>query len=1181
MKQLLNKYKYILVVIVLISILMFNKDVFSYVKYKVNELSPSLSGYTFGSTVTLTKGVDLVEGNTESIRKKNTINLQNAIDELSSSGGGILNLPSGTYYFAEGGSSPSGEQYAIKPKNNVKIVGAGNDETTSSKRTTLKPYYRCPNNGEKGSMDMFYFNNYKDANFPKDATTSTKVDVPYIDINGKSKVLENQTVYLINADFSDFIIDGAEVKGCTYETDGKGFMINVFKDCDWENVTVKNTDATGFGVDCPINSTITNCKAINCGKQATPNSEGASGFGIGTGYSSLESMIIKNSIALNNKKFGFFFEHQARFSGNRYPATSSKGFVVSNSVAGGNKYDFGGLKAYDLTYENNKSVSGSSTYDGIKLNTNVQKIYFSLYSKDIYLVGNDITHNVTDITSAKKEITWALNKGLFPLIEETKANVTTKVNRFDALKSIYYYENQEGKINYSTTTDEKSKMYNLITKYGYTDLGDYKNDLDIIEWGVNKGLISKDNKFNPEVLCSRKEFVTMLYRLAGKPKVSIQNPFTDVKEDAWYYDAVLWAYEKAITKGTTKNSFAPDAPITIQTASIMLARYDKTINNYKIVYNLNDGKISSPVTSYKSSSLPITLKTPTKTGYTFLGWTGSNSSVPVKTVKIATNTTGDLVYTANWKEKEPVTLSGIKVKDKPEKLDYYVGEMIDTKGLKLTATYSDGTTKTITSGYTISPLSFNKEGTSKVKVTYNGKTTSFDVNVDALEVTLDKIEVIDKPYKQTYFIGDKVDTDGLKLKAYYSDGTTRTVTSGYTISPKTLSKVGNTKVNIKYQDKQTYFFVVVEDIVLERLTINTNPTKTNYYVGEEINTNGLKLNGYYSNGERKVITTGFKISPSKLDKPGKHKITVSLLGKTTSFSVNVDEVKVSSIEIDKLPNKIGYFKGDSFSSKGLSVKVLYNNNVEKVITKGFKLSFSENKKLNTEGTKTISVTYEGYKTDFKVNVNPVNERSLILVSKPTKLTYLIGETFNSSGLALEYMDSYGNRETITNGYKLSIKNGTELNVAGNKKVTVTYDDKNVTFYIEVLQIRNVSVKKGSVKTTYFVGETFNPEGMVLKLTYSNGITKETMVSIKTKNKVFTELGKETLTINYNGFKFDLEVDVVKKEDGVIEIPIVEEPIEEEEMYYAYQQPFGMLEVVCLTILAALGIVSIFVFRKKK
>ena len=68
-------------------------------------------------------------------------------------------------------------------------------------------------------------------------------------------------------------------------------------------------------------------------------------------------------------------------------------------------------------------------------------------------------------------------------------------------------------------------------------------------------------------------------------------------------------------------------------------------------------------------------------------------------------------------------------------------------------------------------------------------------------ITLDKIEVIDKPYKQTYFIGDKVDTDGLKLKAYYSDGTTRTVTSGYTISPKTLSKVGNTKVNVKYQDE--------------------------------------------------------------------------------------------------------------------------------------------------------------------------------------------------------------------------------------------------------------------------------------------------------------------------------------------------------------------------------------------
>ncbi len=73
---------------------------------------------------------------------------------------------------------------------------------------------------------------------------------------------------------------------------------------------------------------------------------------------------------------------------------------------------------------------------------------------------------------------------------------------------------------------------------------------------------------------------------------------------------------------------------------------------YKIDYNLDSGKVSGNPTGYTVDTLPITLKNPTRNGYTFTGWTGSNGNTPQKTVIITKGNTGDKSYTANWSKIE-------------------------------------------------------------------------------------------------------------------------------------------------------------------------------------------------------------------------------------------------------------------------------------------------------------------------------------------------------------------------------------------------------------------------------------------------------------------------------------------------------------------------------------------------
>ncbi len=242
--------------------------------------------------------------------QQNSENLQKLIDELSVSGGTVY-IPAGVYEFAENGTQTIGS-HCIKMRSNVSITGDG-------EKTVLKPV-----GASQAGMDMFYFNDYLDTGKP---------------------------IYLENCRFEDFVIDAADTSCETYTSAGKGFMFNLFRHCHWRGVTVRNTDATGFGVDCPINSSISSCTAIGCGKAATVDNGGASGFGIGYGYCAEESMTISDCRAEGNKKFGFFFEHQGRFNSTMYTSEDAAGFRVLNCTAQDNLYNFGGIVAFGGVYE--------------------------------------------------------------------------------------------------------------------------------------------------------------------------------------------------------------------------------------------------------------------------------------------------------------------------------------------------------------------------------------------------------------------------------------------------------------------------------------------------------------------------------------------------------------------------------------------------------------------------------------------------------------------------------------------------------------------------------------------------------------------------------------------------------------------------------------------------------------
>ena len=102
------------------------------------------------------------------------------------------------------------------------------------------------------------------------------------------------------------------------------------------------------------------------------------------------------------------------------------------------------------------------------------------------------------------------------------------------------------------------------TTMPFTDVPAGSYYYDAVLWAVENGITkgTSATEFSPDMNCSRAQIVTFLWRSEQSPAAGTVNPFTDVKPDAYYADAVLWAVKEDITKGTTDTMFSPDADCT-------------------------------------------------------------------------------------------------------------------------------------------------------------------------------------------------------------------------------------------------------------------------------------------------------------------------------------------------------------------------------------------------------------------------------------------------------------------------------------------------------------------------------------------------------------------------------------------------------------------------------------------
>ena len=157
-------------------------------------------------------------------------------------------------------------------------------------------------------------------------------------------------------------------------------------------------------------------------------------------------------------------------------------------------------------------------------------------------------------------------------------------------------------------------------------------------------------------------------------------------------------------------------------------------NVYTISYDANGGS-NAPASQTKTHDIPLSLSSaiPTREGYLFIGWGTQRSSDDLYSQGETVFFNSDIVLYAQWSE---ITATTIVIATKPTKTTYEIGEALNTSGLTLELTYSDGSVKTVSSGFSVRGFDSATAGTKTVTVSYGSLEASFTVEIKTK--TIDK-----------------------------------------------------------------------------------------------------------------------------------------------------------------------------------------------------------------------------------------------------------------------------------------------------------------------------------------------------------------------------------------------------------------------------------------------------------
>ena len=283
---------------------------------------------------------------------------------------------------------------------------------------------------------------------------------------------------------------------------------------------------------------------------------------------------------LNSKVPDYGEEYYALFDAVRYAKTSESA-AADQAAANAVTEAINALPAADaITLENKEAVTAArAAFDAL---TEAQQAFVSKEATDKLAAAEAAIAKLEaaeadKAAAAKVEETINALPAAADITLENKEAVTAARAAFDALteaQQALVSKDALEKLAACEARIAELEEPDVPTELPFTDLTqDWY--MDSIRYVYEHELMygTTDTTFAPDDALTRGMFVTMLYRMEGKPEVTGSASFTDVAENAYYADAVAWANANGVVYGTSETAFSPEGKITREQMAAMMRRY--------------------------------------------------------------------------------------------------------------------------------------------------------------------------------------------------------------------------------------------------------------------------------------------------------------------------------------------------------------------------------------------------------------------------------------------------------------------------------------------------------------------------------------------------------------------------------------------------------------------------------